>query len=430
MFFIDDRKDTKKVINAFLVGIRSSEISGDKAYEYVCELAELADTMGLEVLGHEIVNLRAPNSRFYIGSGKVNEIAEKAKSLKAECIIVDFEITPAQQRNWEKVSGLCVIDRQEVILDIFAERAITKEASLQVELARMEYSLPRLKRAWTHLSRQRGGAKGTRGEGEKQIEADRRMVQQRISFLKKELEEVKKHREVQRSKRENAAVPSGAIIGYTNVGKSSLLNCLAGSDVMVENKLFATLDSTTRVVDLPEKQKVLLSDTVGFIRKLPHKLVEAFKSTLEAALISDFIIHVLDASSLSVEEHFRTTVKLLEELNSSGKPILTVYNKVDLIEKPAVKARLRAIRPDAVFTSVKEGIGIEEIEKRILKQITSCTERVNLRIPVSNSRIPFLVYKYGRVLSIKYEHNYTYITAKIARENLKPFSDFIVREAY
>jgi GTPase len=428
MFAVDNREDTKKVLNAYLVGIKSLEVDSDKAYEHVCELAELADTMGLAVLGHEIVNLRNVNSRFYIGSGKVDEIVEKAKSIKAECIIVDFEITPAQQRNWEKVSGLCIIDRQEVILDIFAERAITREATIQVALARMEYSMPRLKRAWTHLSRQRGGNKGTRGEGEKQLEADKRMVQQRISFLKKELEEVKKHREVQRSKREKSTMPSAAIIGYTNVGKSSLLNCLAESDVLVENKLFATLDPTTRIVDLPEKQQLLMSDTVGFIRKLPHNLVEAFKSTLEAALVSDFIIHVLDASSISVEDHWNTTMDLLRELDVINKPVITVYNKMDMLDDQVVKARLRAMRPDAIFTSVKNSFGIEELKKIIIKQITKEAKRLNLRIPAGNYETPALAYKSGKVLSIKYESDFTYITARISENKIKPFKKYIVTE--
>ena len=428
MFVVDNRKDTKKVINAFLVGIRNAEISSDKAYEHVCELAELADTMGLEILGHEIVNNRNVNSTYYIGSGKVFEIVDKAKDLGAECIIVDFEITPAQQRNWEKVSGLCIIDRQEVILDIFAERAITREATIQVALAKMEYSMPRLKRAWTHLSRQRGGNKGTRGEGEKQLEADRRMVQQRIAFLKKELAEVKKHREVQRSKREKSSIPSAAIIGYTNVGKSSLLNCLAEADVLVEDKLFATLDSTTRVVEMPGKQQVLFSDTVGFIRKLPHNLVEAFKSTLEAALISDFIVHVLDSSSLSLEDHYETTVNLLDELNVGDKPVITIYNKIDLIEDPTVLARLRAKRPDAVFLSVKEKKGVNEFKTAVNRQIAKSNRRMNLCIPVNDFEVPGLAYKYGKVLSIKYEHDYTYITLRIPQEKYKLFSRFEVKE--
>jgi GTPase len=429
MFVVDNREDTKKVLNAYLVGIKGLDIDSDKAYEHVCELAELADTMGLEVLGHEIVNLRGVNSRFYIGSGKVEEIAQKAKDIGAECIIVDFDITPAQQRNWEKESGLCVIDRQEVILDIFAERAITREATIQVSLARMEYSIPRLKRAWTHLSRQRGGNTGARGDGEKQLEADKRMIQHRIAFLKKELVEVKKHRVVQRSKREKSTIPSAAIIGYTNVGKSSLLNLFAESDVLVENKLFATLDPTTRIVDLPGKQQLLMSDTVGFIRKLPHNLVEAFKSTLEAALISDFIIHVLDVSSMSVEDHWKTTTELLRELDAANKPVITVYNKIDMVEDSVVKARLRALRPDAIFVSVKERIGIDELSEKLLKQISKGSKRLDLRVPAGNYEIPALAYKLGKVLSIKYESDYTYITAKISENKVKPFASFIHTES-
>lgn len=425
MFQVDYTDKSKNIINAFLVGIRSQDISLEKAKEHLNELGELVSTMGLEVKGSEIVNLRAPSSRYFIGSGKAEEIVNIAKSLNTECIVVDFDVTPAQQRNWERLSKLCVIDRQEVILDIFADRAITKEAVIQVALARMEYSLPRLKRAWTHLSRQRGGAKGTRGEGEKQIEADRRMIQQRISFLKKDLQEVKKHREVQRSKREKSSIPSAAIIGYTNVGKSSLLNLMANSNVLVEDKLFATLDPTTRVVDLPGKQQLLMSDTVGFIRKLPHNLVEAFKSTLEAALVSDFIIHVLDVSSSSVEDHWKTTMELLRELNASKKPVITVYNKLDKLDNMVVRARLRAQRPEAVFISVKEGIGIEELKSKIIRQVTKDLTRLHLSIPAGNFDMISKLYKSGKVLAIKYEHDFAHVTARIPSEKIDNFKDFI-----
>jgi len=408
------------------VGIKAPTIGNDEAYEHLSELGELVDTMGLTVTGNCMVNLRSMNSRYYIGSGKAEEITLQAQQNKAECIIVDFELSPSQQRNWEKQSGLCVIDRREVILDIFAARATTREAVIQVSLARMLYSLPRLKRAWTHLSRQQGGMKGTRGEGEKQLEVDRRLVLSRITQLKKELKEVSKHRNVQRAKRENNSIPLAAIVGYTNAGKSSLLNLLSGANVFVEDKLFATLDPTTRLVSLPEKQKILLTDTVGLIRKLPHNLVEAFKSTLEEALVADFIIHVLDISNQSVEQHWETTVSLLKELNAQDKPSVVVYNKVDNLDNPVVKARLRALKPDALFISVKTGEGIDLLKAKLLKQLNTDTELMHLKLPHGNYEIPATLYKLGKVVAAQYEEEATYITARLPKKYVKTYSKYSI----
>ena len=424
--FDTETRDEKQVTSAYLVGIKEPTVEINKAQEHLFELGELVNTMGLEITGNCLVNLRTLNTRYYIGSGKAEEISAQAKQNNAECIIVDFELSPSQQRNWEKQSGLCVIDRREVILDIFAGRATTREAVIQVALARMQYSLPRLKRAWTHLSRQRGGMKGTRGEGEKQLEVDRRLVLTRITQLKKELKEVSKHRDVQRAKRENNAIPLGAIVGYTNAGKSSLLNLLSGADVFVEDKLFATLDPTTRLVSLPEKQKILLTDTVGLIRKLPHNLVEAFKSTLEEALVADFIIHVLDVSNPSVEQHWETTISLLEELNALNKPSIVVYNKTDKLDNPVVIARLRALKPDAMFISVKTGEGIESLKSRLQEQLNAGTVLMHLELPHGNYEIPANLYKIGNVISAKYEEEATYITARLPKKHAKIYSQYSV----
>lgn len=424
--FDSDSKDDKTIEKSFLVGIKEYGTESEKAYEYLSELEELVDTMGLTTVGNLMVNHRATNARYYIGSGKVEEIISEAKQLQAECIIVDFELSPSQQRNWEKLSGLCVIDRQEVILDIFAARATTKESVLQVALARMEYSLPRLKRAWTHLSRQRGGLKGTRGEGEKQLETDKRLVTNRIIYLKKELKEVSKHRVVQRSKRENNLIAHGAIVGYTNVGKSSLLNLLSGAEILVENKLFATLDPTTRLVQLPEKQKILLTDTVGLIRKLPHKLVEAFKSTLEETVSADFLIHVLDASSLNVDEHWKTTISLLEELKAADKQSIVVYNKSDKLTNPVIKARLRAMKPEALFISAITGEGIDSLKIKLLKLLTKGTELMHLHFPAGDYDLPASLYKVGKVIAAEYNDDGTYITARIPTARSKPFLEYSV----
>ena len=425
--FDSETRDEKTVTSAFLVGIKEASITIDDAYEHLSELEELVDTMGLAVTGKCMVNLRSPDARFYIGSGKAEEISSEAKGGSAECIIVDFELSPSQQRNWEKQSGLCVIDRQEVILDIFAARAITREAVIQVALARMQYSLPRLKRAWTHLSRQRGGMKGTKGEGEKQLEVDRRLVLNRISYLKKDLKEVSKHRKVQRSKREINSIPLAAIVGYTNAGKSSLLNLLAKANIFVEDKLFATLDPTTRLVSLPEKQKILLTDTVGLIRKLPHTLVEAFKSTLEEAVAADFIIHVLDASNKSVEHHWETTVSLLEELGALDKPSIVLYNKIDRLKDDSfIKARLRALKPNALFISVKTEEGIEELKSKLVELLSTGTVLMHLQLPSGNYDLPAKIYKVGKVIAANYEEDGTYMTVRLPKKYVKAYSKYLV----
>ena len=295
---IETEKDNRKLVErAILIGMCDHETSEHEAREHLEELAELVKNIDVPVIGEELVKLKLVSSRYLIGSGKAEEIAERVKAENADCLVFDCDLSPSQQRNWERLTKVCVIDRQEVILDIFAGRASTREAVLQVQLARLQYSLPRLTRAWTHLSRQRGGAKGTRGEGEKQIEADRRMVQQRITSLRKELEVVQQQRSTQRKSRDRQNVPHAAIVGYTNAGKSSLLNCISGSAVLTEDKLFATLDPTTRRITLPNNIPLLLTDTVGFVRKLPHSLVESFKSTLEEAVLADFLVLVLDISS-------------------------------------------------------------------------------------------------------------------------------------
>ncbi|MDY7027776.1 MAG: GTPase HflX, partial [Spirochaetota bacterium] len=269
---------------ALLVTLKTPDIEAELCRHYLDELRSLCDTLGIETLDQIVVPVRQLHPRFLVGSGKAEEICRRAEELEADCIIFDDTISPSQQRNLEQISGRCVIDRQEVILEIFSEHARTREAMLQVGLARMEYSLPRLKRAWTHLSRQRGGMRGTRGEGETQLEVDRRIVLKKITGLKAALKKLEAQRSTRRKQRTEIPVPTGAIVGYTNAGKSSLLNAMTGSEVGVENQLFATLDPTTRKMELQGGTRILLTDTVGFIRKLPHSLVNAFHSTLEETL--------------------------------------------------------------------------------------------------------------------------------------------------
>ncbi|MCL4170898.1 UNVERIFIED_CONTAM: hypothetical protein GTU68_010834, partial [Idotea baltica] len=287
----------------------------------------------------------------------------------------------AQQRNWEAISKVCVIDRQEVIIDIFSERAQTKEAVLQVQLARMEYSLPRLRRAWTHLSRQRGGGTGARGQGETQLEADSRMIRDRIAIVKKELKEVIQHRHVQRAKRLRKPIPTVSIVGYTNAGKSSLLNKLTDSEVLAADKLFATLDPTTRRLDLENSQHALVTDTVGFVRKLPHRLVDAFKATLEEAVVANLLIHVIDVSNPEADEHHETTMKVLREIGADQNPILTVFNKIDQCLDDEKIDRIRFQNEDALFVSAKTGEGMDAVKTAISDTINNGLQSTKLLIP-------------------------------------------------
>ncbi|RQW03898.1 MAG: GTPase HflX, partial [Calditrichaeota bacterium] len=305
-----------KCERAFLVGINEQQEELADSNYHLEELHNLVDTMGIEPVSSIMVKLREKNSRYLIGKGKMEEIGEMAEECRADLIIFDCQLSPSQQRNLEQYYNIAVIDRQEVIIDIFADRASTKEAVLQVALARMKYSLPRLTRAWTHLSKQKGGVRGTRGKGETQLESDRRLVMNRITTLKKELEKVKKNRDVQRKKRLERPVPSISIVGYTNAGKSSLLNLLSDADVLTEDKLFATLDPTTRKIKLEGGREIILTDTVGFIRKLPHDLVDAFKSTLEEAVHADIILHVVDVSNHEYEDHIKVTEEVLADLGA------------------------------------------------------------------------------------------------------------------
>jgi GTP-binding protein HflX len=363
MFEVRDKP--KMVERALLIAVRVSGKSEGNVDSLLIELSDLVETLDIEVKETMVVNIRKPHPHFFIGKGKTYSIMEHAKEQGYDCIVFDDSLKPAQQRNWENESKLCVIDRQEVILDIFANRAQTKEAVLQVGLARMVYSLPRLTRAWTHLSRQRGGGTNMRGQGETQLEADHRLVWDRIASLKKKLVVVRAQRNTQRKRRMKKPVPTASIVGYTNAGKSSLLNRVTGSNILAEDKLFATLDPTTRQVILPSGLKLLLTDTVGFVRKLPHNLIEAFKATLEEAVVADFLIHVLDVSSPEVESHSETTLQVLKELGADEKRILTVFNKIDACEDPFALKRLQVQYPDAEFVSVLNNDGIEHLVSRL-----------------------------------------------------------------
>ncbi len=430
----DVREKPLMVERAFLIGAYFDRNEEATAISLLEELSELVGTLGIGIVGQECVFIRDRNQRFLTGSGKFEELLEQAADLKSDCIIFDNELSPAQQRVWEEESKLTVIDREEVILDIFKMRARTKEATLQVQLARMQYSLPRLARMWGHLDRQRGGSGGgkggaaaARGEGEQQIEVDRRLARKAIGRIKTELETVRKNRETQRKQRVDEGIPHASIVGYTNAGKSSLLNLLSGSEVLAEDKLFATLDPTTRRIELPDGQPLLLTDTVGFVRNLPHRLVEAFKATLEEAVIADFLIHVLDASAPEVFSFYDTTVEVLDELGAGEKQTVIVLNKIDLIRDD--EDRLHELRSHfegkAIEISVIENEGIEPLINKLSDLLVDRVSRLKLRIPQARQDMVALLHREGKILSEDYEGNDVLLTAIVGNTMKHLFNDFL-----
>jgi GTPase len=422
---IETRELKRIVERAILVGAYTEPNGRDEATSLLAELEELVDTLGIPVVDRLLVHHREQHARLLIGSGKAEEIVARVKEQKLDVIIFDNELTPSQQRNWEALSGVVVIDRQEVILDIFARRAQTREARLQVELAQLEYSLPRLTRAWGHLVRQGGGI-GARGEGETQLEQDKRRIRAAIDRCKRELETVRESRATQRKDRKRAPVPNAAIVGYTNAGKSSLLRRLTGAEVLVEDKLFATLDTTTRKVALPNKQPLLLTDTVGFVRKLPHRLVEAFNATLEEATMSDFLIHLLDASQPEVMEFYNTTMTVLRELGADEKRMLVALNKVDKIEDPAALAGLRRHFPDAVFISVHTGEGLDELVERMAEQVANGSLTRELLIPQSEGGVLARLHRHARILETTYEGDSVRLVAVLPPRLAETVADYLV----
>lgn len=418
-------KEEKKTDKALLVGIQFEGDSPMDVDTLLEELHELVETVGLTVLDKLHVKLRSPNAQFLLGQGKVAEIIEHAKALEADVIVFDNELSAGQQRNWEKESQLVVIDRQEVILDIFAQRAQTREARLQVELAQMEYALPRLKRAWTHLERQRGGGSVQRGAGEQQIEMDKRIIGERIAKLKKELSEVIQHRDLQRKKRSRIPLPTVAIVGYTNAGKSSLLRALTGAQVLVEDKLFATLDPTTRRLELSNGQIILLTDTVGFVRKLPHRLVESFKATLEEAVVADFLIHVVDLSSPDLEHHMQTTLNVMKELGADTKTAITAFNKIDLQDDIALRKKLKLDYPDCCFMSTVTREGLDELVHKIEEHLKNYYEFHELVIPHSRYDIINVLHEMGAVQKEEHLDDGVAIKGNIPVRLIPQIKDFI-----
>jgi GTP-binding protein HflX len=385
---------------AILVGAPPKSIGAEAAEEHLEELGRLADTAGVEIVGTVTQRLESPSPRLYIGEGKAAELRDEAEAAGATLALFDEELSPAQGKNLEDLTGLRIMDRAELILDIFATRARTAEAKMQVELAQLQYMLPRLTRMWAHLSRIRGGV-GMRGPGETQLETDRRMIRVRIARLKKDLAQVRAQRETQRKGR--GRVMRAALVGYTNAGKSSILRSLsADRDVFVEDRLFATLDAATRAVDLGEGYEALLTDTVGFIRKLPHHLVASFRATLEEAGEADVLLHVIDASHSGWEEQKQVVDEVLTDLGLAGRPQLLVFNKVDRLTHEEEEAwRERAAvefgRP-AVFVSAVEEGGLEPLRAALRDEVRARRAEVEIVLPMTAGAVLAEIYREGEVL--------------------------------
>src|SRR5450432_1058680 len=345
---------------AILIGLETEGVSKWDLRDSMDELRELASSAGAEVVDSVTQKLQRPTAPYYIGKGKAELIRDSIQKQRVTSVIFDDELSPAQGRNLETLLSRKVLDRTQLILDIFAQRARSREGRLQIELAQLQYLLPRLTRMWHHLSRQTGGI-GTRGPGETQLEVDRRRVQERIARLERELEGVRKTRAVQRQGRKRHQWPVAAVVGYTNAGKSTLLNLLTGADLVAANQLFATLDPTTRSFTLPNKQRLLLTDTVGFLRKLPHTLIESFKATLEEVSQADLLIHVVDLSHSRLDEQMEAVDTVIKEIGAFGKQTLTIFNKIDLLENQDLVNVYREKFPGSVAISARTGAGVDEL---------------------------------------------------------------------
>ena len=393
----------RKTERVFLIGLEFKGRAASEIQESLEELAELAQTAGGVVAGTGKQKLETPVAGTFIGTGKAAEFAKQCKEQDVDTVIFDDELTGAQARNLEKIFECKILDRTALILDIFAQRARTREGKLQVELAQLEHLLPRLTRYWGHLSRQKGGIGMRGGEGESQLEADRRKVSERIDKLREELATVRRQRSTQRAGRKRSEWPLASIVGYTNAGKSTLLNKLTGATVLAEDILFATLDPTTRRLRLPTNQNVLLSDTVGFIRKLPHDLVESFKATLEEVVEADLLLHVVDISHPQADEQIVAVNSVLEELGALNKPTLMIFNKMDRFQMNGEFARYKEKFPHAVAISAKTGEGIEALLGEISSALRPIREFVELKIPHDKPQVMARLHEVAQVVERDYK---------------------------
>ena len=412
---------------AILIGVKLRNNLMHDTEESLQELRQLTETAGIEVVYETIQPLNTPKPTYFIGEGKVEELKPLVEELNADAVIFDEELSPAQNRNLERVFEVATIDRTGLILQVFAQRALTKEARLQVALAQLEYALPRLTRMWTHLSRLAtggGGGRHLRGPGETQLEMDRRWVRRNIAQVRKALDAVEKQRHVQRKRRSEKTRVS--LVGYTNAGKSTLFNMLTGETVLAEDKLFATLDSTTRKMNLPQKQQILLSDTVGFIKKLPHQLVAAFKATLEEVSEADLLLHIVDVSHPEAEAQIAAVNVVLEELDATEIPMLMVFNKIDRLKSEEELHILRCQYPDALPISAQRGDGIPTLLDALAHRFVQQGADLSFCIPYTEGKALDLLHKHGTVLDAEYAADAVHVTARLPDRYLKSVSQFLV----
>lgn len=415
MEFYENKQEPEKAV---LIAVDTGEYDCDISLD---ELEELAETAGAEVVGRMSQKRDKPDSGTFLGSGRLEELGDFCKNNEVDLVIADSELAPAQLRNIEKATDVRVIDRTTLILDIFAERARSNEGKLQVELAQLRYSLPRLMGQGTKLSRLGGGI-GTRGPGETKLESDRRHIRRRIKALEDEFDALEKRRSLARARREKDGVETVVIVGYTNAGKSTLMNTLTEAGVLAQDKLFATLDPTSRALVLPDGRRVMLIDTVGFIRRLPHHLVEAFKSTLEEAVCAKVILNVCDASDPECAEHLKVTNELLEELGCSGKPIIPVFNKCDLPQADEAAMRL----PGAVNISALEGKGLDELLDAVAKALPPTRAKAKLLIPYSDGAAAAALRKDGVITVEDYRADGLYLELTADVSLIDRYQDYCV----
>jgi GTP-binding protein HflX len=419
---------TKRTERVFLIGL---ELKSDPAWQMrqsLEELAELAATAGGKVIGQGTQKIEAPVPATFIGPGKADEFAGFCRANDVDTVVFDDELSPAQSRNLEKVFGCKVLDRTALILDIFGQRARSREGKLQVELAQLRHLLPRLTRFWGHLSRQSGGIGMRGGEGESQLESDRRRVQERIDKITEDLQVVRRQRATQRNGRQRHLWPLASIVGYTNAGKSTLLNALTGASVLAEDKLFATLDPTTRRLRLPTNQNVFLTDTVGFIRKLPHGLVEAFKATLEEVVQAELLLHVVDVSHPQADEQIAAVNQVLGEIGAQGKPTIMVFNKIDQFTGNGALGKLLQQFPVAVAVSAKTGEGVPALVEELSTQLRPIREFVELRVPHNDSAVIARLHEVAQVTERDYAGEEARFCARIPPHYHAEFAPYIVQE--
>jgi GTP-binding protein HflX len=409
----------------FLIGVELKSHDSAEVRESLAELGELATTAGAELIGEGTQKMDALAAATFIGKGKADEFADFCRKNDVDTVIFDDELSPAQSRNLEKIFECKILDRTALILDIFAQRARTREGKLQIELAQLQHLLPRLTRFWGHLSRQSGGIGMRGGEGESQLEADRRKVSERIDRITTDLEFVRQQRETQRVGRQRSNWPLASIVGYTNAGKSTLLNQLTGAKVLAVDKLFATLDPTTRRLRLPTNQNVLLTDTVGFIKKLPHGLVEAFKATLEEVVQADLLLHVVDVSHPQAEEQILAVNTVLAEIGAAEKPMLMVFNKMDRLADGA-PAGLREHFPQAVGISAKTGDGIPQLLAELGTQLRPVRDFLDLRVPQEKAAVIARIHAVGQIVESRYGGKNARFKVRIPPHLREEFTPFVV----